>query len=626
MIYLSVENLGKAFADKVLFEGLAFGIEKGDKVSLVAKNGAGKSTLFKMLMGTVLPDEGKVVFRDGIKVGWLEQDPHFEEGQTIEEYIYSSSNPRISLIKKYQAMLDSGNTDDEEMEKVLTQIDKLNAWDIENKIQEVLSSLNLNFPAQKTSVMSGGQKRRLALAKVLIEQPELLLLDEPTNHLDLDMVEWLEKFLGSSDITMLVITHDRYFLDNVCKKIIEIDNGTLYTYYGNYEYYLEKRAERMHNSKVVADKAKNTLRKEVEWLGKTPKARTTKAKYRIDAVEEIREVAGSFKVEKHVEIEASNMSRLGNKIIELHNVTKSYGDKVILKPFTYVFKKGEKVGIIGKNGTGKTTILNIIKGIEETTSGRVETGHTVVIGYYSQQLEKYKPGKRVIDVLRDYSEVVQMAGGRTMSINQLLLQFQFDLKKQTNLVESLSGGERKRLQLLTVMIQNPNFLILDEPTNDLDLSTLAAIEQYLQIFEGCVIVVSHDRYFLDNVVDHLLVFKGDGEIQDFPGNYSQWRESKSVKDVSARKDYEIEKKEKVQKAAESPEGKKKLTYKEKLELESLEKEIAGLEARQTEIANELGSGTMTGEQINQSSVELANIAAALNGKTVRWVELSEKDA
>ncbi|MCX6181516.1 MAG: ABC-F family ATP-binding cassette domain-containing protein [Bacteroidetes bacterium] len=626
MIYLSVENLGKAFADKVLFEGLSFGIEKGDKVSLVAKNGAGKSTLFKILMGTVLPDEGNVVFRDGIKVGWLEQDPHFAEGQTIEEYIYASNNPRISLIKKYQAMLDSGNTDDVVMEELLTQIDRLNAWDIENKIQEVLSSLNLNFPAQKTSAMSGGQKRRLALAKVLIEQPDLLLLDEPTNHLDLDMVEWLEKFLGASDITMLVITHDRYFLDNVCKKIIEIDQGNLYTYYGNYEYYLEKRAERMHNSKVVADKAKNTLRKEVDWLGKTPKARTTKAKYRIDAVEEIREVASSFKAEKHVEIEASNMSRLGNKIIELHNVTKSYGDKVILKPFTYVFKKGEKVGIIGKNGTGKTTILNIIKGIEETTSGRVETGHTVVIGYYSQQLEKYKPGKRVIDVLRDYSEVVQMAGGRTMSINQLLLQFQFDLKKQTNLVESLSGGERKRLQLLTVMIQNPNFLILDEPTNDLDLSTLAAIEQYLQIFEGCVIVVSHDRYFLDNVVDHLLVFKGDGEIQDFPGNYSQWRESKSLKSQEARKDYEVEKKEKVQKAAESPEGKKKLTYKEKLELEALEKEIAGLEARQAEIANELGSGTMTGEQINQSSIELANIAAAVGDKTVRWLELSEKDA
>ena len=523
-------------------------------------------------------------------------------------------------------MLDAGHTDDQEMEQLLTQIDKLNAWDIENKIQEVLSSLNLNFPAQKTSAMSGGQKRRLALAKVLIEQPHLLLLDEPTNHLDLDMVEWLEKFLGASDITMLVITHDRYFLDNVCKKIIEIDQGTLYTYYGNYEYYLEKRAERMHNSKVVADKAKNTLRKEVEWLGKMPKARTTKAKYRIDAVDEIREIAGSFKTEKQVEIEASNMSRLGNKILELHNVTKSYGEKEILKPFTYVFKKGEKVGIIGKNGTGKTTLLNIIKGIEETTSGRVETGHTLVIGYYSQHLEKYKPGKRVIDVLRDYSEVVQMAGGRTVSINQLLLQFQFDLKKQTNLVESLSGGERKRLQLLTVMIQNPNFLILDEPTNDLDLSTLAAIEQYLQIFEGCVIVVSHDRYFLDNVVDHLLVFKGNGEIQDFPGNYSQWRESKNVKDQSARKDHVIEKKEKAQKAAEAPDAKKKLTYKEKLELEHLEKEISGLEARQAEIAGELGSGILNGEQINLCSIELANIAAAVSEKTLRWVELSEKEA
>lgn len=627
MIYLSVENLGKAFADKVLFEGLSFGIEKGDKVSLVAKNGAGKSTLFKILMGTVLADEGGVVFREGIKVGWLEQDPHFEEGQTIEEYVYASDNPKISLIKRYQTLLDSGATDDVEMEYLLEQIDKHGAWDIETKIQEVLSSLNLNFPSQKTTKMSGGQKRRLALAKVLIEQPDLLLLDEPTNHLDLDMVEWLEKFLGASDITMLVITHDRYFLDNVCRKIIEIDQGTLFTYYGNYEYYLEKRAERQHNSKVVADKAKNTLRKEVDWLGKTPKARTSKAKYRIDAVEDIREVATSFKAEKQVEIEASNMSRLGNKILELHNVTKSYGDKNILNTFNYVFRKGEKVGIIGKNGTGKTTLLNMIKSLEEPTAGRVETGHTVVMGYYSQQLEKYKPGKRVIDVLRDYSEVVQMAGGRTMSINQLLLQFQFDLKKQTNLVESLSGGERKRLQLLTVMIQNPNFLILDEPTNDLDLGTLAAIEQYLQIFEGVVIVVSHDRYFLDNVVDHLLVFKGDGEIQDFPGNYTQWRESKNtVKLVATKKDHEVEKKEKPQKVADAPEAKKKLTYKEKVELESIEKEISGLEARQSEIADELGSGKLNGEQINLCSIELANIAAALSDKTVRWVELSEKDA
>ncbi|MFM7021820.1 MAG: ABC-F family ATP-binding cassette domain-containing protein [Flavobacteriales bacterium] len=622
MNYLSVENISKAFDERVLFEGVSFGLEKGDRVALVAKNGAGKSTLFKILMGKILHDEGNVSFRDNLKIGWLEQDPKFEVGQTIEDYIYSSKNPKIQLIKKYQRMLDQGDADNVAMQKILDEIERSHAWDTEAKIQEVLSSLNLNFPKQVTTHMSGGEKRRLALAKVLIEQPDLLLLDEPTNHLDLEMVEWLEKFMTQPEITLLVITHDRFFLDSVCTKIIELDRGSLYHYDGNYEYYLTKRHERMENAKTVAEKAKNLLRKEVEWLGRMPKARTTKAKYRIDAVDDIREKAFSYKTERQIKIE-SHVERMGKKILELHNVSKSYGEREIIRSFSYVFKKQEKVGIIGKNGSGKSTLLNMIKSLEEPTSGRIEVGHTVKIGYYSQKLDPVKPGKRVIDALRDYADEVKMSGGRTMSVNQLLLHFQFDMKKQTAFIESLSGGERKRLQLVTILIQNPNFLILDEPTNDLDLSTLSALETFLQEFEGCVIVVSHDRYFLDNVVDHLFVFKGDGNIQDFPGNYSDWRESKYVKPDAAKKE-EAKEKQKEQKQINS-EAKKKLTYKEKVELEQLEKEIAALEARQAEIAEELTSGKLTGEQINQSSIELANIASSLDDKTMRWLELSEKE-
>ncbi len=622
MNYLSVENISKAFDEKVLFEGVSFGLAKGDRVALVAKNGAGKSTIFKMLMGQILHDDGNIVFRDGIKMGWLEQDPQFLSGQTIQEYIYDSKNPRILLIQKYQSMLDKGEKDNVVMQKVLDEIEKTHAWDAEAKIQEVLTSLQLNMPNQITTNMSGGEKRRLALAKVLIEEPEFLLLDEPTNHLDLEMVEWLEKYMTRPEITMLVITHDRFFLDNVCTKILELDQGSMYQYDGNYEYFLSKRAERIHNAKTVAEKARNTLRKEVEWLGKMPKARTTKAKYRIDAVEEIREKAFSYKEERKINIE-SHVSRIGKKVLELHNVSKSYGEREIIKQFSYVFKKEEKVGIIGRNGSGKSTLLNMIKSLEEPSSGRIEVGHTVKIGYYSQKLEDVKPGQRVIDVLRDYADEVKMGGGRTLSISQLLTQFQFDLRKQTAFVDSLSGGERKRLQLVSILIQNPNFLILDEPTNDLDLSTLSALEAFLQDFEGCVIVVSHDRYFLDNVVDHLFVFRGNGEIQDFPGNYSQFRENKSIKAALDVKEKIEKQKEKTEVVAPKKEEKKKLSYKEKIEFEKLEKEISELETLQLKISEEFSSGKLSGDEFNQRSVELAKIASTLEEKTMRWMELAE---
>jgi len=620
MNYLSVENISKAFDEKVLFEGVSFGLAKGDRVALVAKNGAGKSTIFKMLMGQILHDDGNIVFREGIKMGWLEQDPQFVSGQTIQEYIYDSKNPKIILIKKYQKMLDEGLSDNATMQKVLDEIEKTHAWDTEAKIQEVLTSLQLNMPNHVTTNMSGGEKRRLALAKVLIEEPEFLLLDEPTNHLDLEMVEWLEKYMTRPEITLLVITHDRFFLDNVCTSIIELDQGTMFHYAGNYEYFLTKREERIHNAKTVADKAKNTLRKEVEWLRKMPKARTTKAKYRIDAVDEIREKASSFKEERKISIE-SHVSRIGKKVLELHHVSKSYGERTIIKDFSYVFKKEEKVGIIGRNGSGKSTLLNMIKSLEEPSGGRVEVGHTVKIGYYSQKLEDVKPGQRVIDVLRDYADEVKMGGGRTMSISQLLTQFQFDMRKQTAFVDSLSGGERKRLQLVSILIQNPNFLILDEPTNDLDLSTLSALEAFLQDFEGCVIVVSHDRYFLDNVVDHLFVFRGNGEIQDFPGNYSQFRENKSMK--AALDVEEKVEKPKVEEVVVKKEEKKKLTYKERQEYDKLEKEIGELEKKQLSISEEFSSGNLSGDEFNQRSVELAKISTTLEEKTLRWMELAE---
>ena len=620
MNYLSVENISKAFDEKVLFEGVSFGLAKGDRVALVAKNGAGKSTIFKMLMGQILHDDGNIVFRDGIKMGWLEQDPQFVSGQTIQEYIYDSKNPKIILIKKYQKMLDEGLSDNATMQKVLDEIEKTHAWDTEAKIQEVLTSLQLNMPNHVTTNMSGGEKRRLALAKVLIEEPEFLLLDEPTNHLDLEMVEWLEKYMTRPEVTLLVITHDRFFLDNVCTSIVELDQGTMFHYAGNYEYFLSKREERIHNAKTVADKAKNTLRKEVEWLRKMPKARTTKAKYRIDAVDEIREKASSFKEERKIAIE-SHVSRIGKKVLELHHVSKSYGERQIIKDFSYVFKKEEKVGIIGRNGSGKSTLLNMIKSLEEPSSGRVEVGHTVKIGYYSQKLEDVKPGQRVIDVLRDHAEEVKMGGGRTMSISQLLTQFQFDMRKQTAFVDSLSGGERKRLQLVSILIQNPNFLILDEPTNDLDLSTLSALEAFLQDFEGCVIVVSHDRYFLDNVVDHLFVFRGNGEIQDFPGNYSQFRENKSMKAALDVKE-KVEK-PKVEEVVVKKEEKKKLTYKERQEYEQLEKEIGELEKKQLSISEEFSSGNLSGDEFNKRSVELAKISTTLEEKTLRWMELAE---
>lgn len=620
MNYLSVENISKAFDEKVLFEGVSFGLAKGDRVALVAKNGAGKSTIFKMLMGQILHDDGNIVFRDGIKMGWLEQDPQFVSGQTIQEYIYDSKNPKIILIKKYQKMLDEGLSDNATMQKVLDEIEKTHAWDTEAKIQEVLTSLQLNMPNHVTTNMSGGEKRRLALAKVLIEEPEFLLLDEPTNHLDLEMVEWLEKYMTRPEVTLLVITHDRFFLDNVCTSIVELDQGTMFHYAGNYEYFLSKREERIHNAKTVADKAKNTLRKEVEWLRKMPKARTTKAKYRIDAVDEIREKASSFKEERKIAIE-SHVSRIGKKVLELHHVSKSYGERQIIKDFSYVFKKEEKVGIIGRNGSGKSTLLNMIKSLEEPSSGRVEVGHTVKIGYYSQKLEDVKPGQRVIDVLRDHADEVKMGGGRTMSISQLLTQFQFDMRKQTAFVDSLSGGERKRLQLVSILIQNPNFLILDEPTNDLDLSTLSALEAFLQDFEGCVIVVSHDRYFLDNVVDHLFVFRGNGEIQDFPGNYSQFRENKSMKAALDVKE-KVEK-PKVEEVVVKKEEKKKLTYKERQEYEQLEKEIGELEKKQLSISEEFSSGNLSGDEFNKLSVVLAKISTTLEEKTLRWMELAE---
>ena len=615
--YLSVENISKAYGERVLFENVSFGINKDQKIALIAKNGAGKSSLLKILIGQDTPDTGQVVSRKGLKIAFLSQEPALPEELTIEDYIFQEENPILKVIQQYEHALEHPE-DEVAYQKAFEAMERHEAWDFETQYKQILFQLkltNLHLPIKH---LSGGQRKRLALANVLISKPDLIFLDEPTNHLDLEMIEWLENFFAKEKMTLFMVTHDRYFLERVCNEILELDEGTLYSYKGNYTYFLEKKQQRLDQEQASQEKAKNLYIRELDWIRRQPKARTTKSKSRIDDFALIKEQAQKRRREHVVELEIA-MQRLGSKIIELHNVVKKFPEKTILDRFSYVFKRGERVGIIGKNGTGKSTFLNLLTGKIAPDAGKIIIGETVQFGYYTQQGIEINPQEKVIDVIKKYGEYIPLLKGRTLSAAQLLERFLFDRKKQYDYVEKLSGGERKRLYLCTVLIQNPNFLILDEPTNDLDIVTLNVLEEFLLDYEGCLVIVSHDRYFMDKIVDHLFVFKGEGEVQDFPGNYSDYftYEQSSVR--------ETPKEEKAPATKNSWRGANStLSQNEQRELSRLEKEIAQLEAQKATIEAHFTQEALSSEELQEQSQALSEVLTLLEEKSDRWLELSIK--
>ena len=625
--YLQVEGLTRRVGDRVLFENLSLGIAEGQRVGLIAKNGTGKTTLLNILCGLDSYDEGSVVFKRDLRVGYLQQSPVYPPDLTIMEACFWHGNSVTSLIKEYeQCMQTPGNPG---LEELLDRMDQEKAWDYESRAKQILSKLKIFDFDQKIRHLSGGQLKRVALANILITEPDLLILDEPTNHLDLDMIEWLEKYLSRSSLTLLMVTHDRYFLDRVCTEIFELDNEQIYTYKGSYSYYLEKRQERIDAMNAEIARANNLYRTELDWMRRMPCARGHKARYRQEVFYELEKVAKRRMNEKSVSLEVKS-SYIGSKIFEAEYISKSFGpDKVILKDFFYTFSRYEKMGIVGNNGTGKSTFIKMLLGEVKPDSGRIVVGETVQFGYYSQEGLQFDDQMKVIDVVRNVAEYVDLGGGRHLSAMQFLQHFMFSPKQQQSYVYKLSGGEKRRLHLCTVLMRNPNFLILDEPTNDLDIVTLQILEEYLQNFKGCVIVVSHDRYFMDKVVDHLLVFNGQGDVKDFPGNYSQYREWKDEQDQLKREE-EKQQREKEAKEAPKPAAarnqnteKKRLTYKEKLEFAQLEKDIAALEEEKKQIEEALCGGTISVEEITALSKRLPELNDELDEKSMRWLELSE---
>ena len=618
MNYLSVENLTKSFGDRIIFKNLTFGVDKGDKVAIVAKNGQGKTTLLNILCGDGTEDDGRIVFRNGLRVDYLQQREAFDTDKTILEEVLDADTPETEAIKAYQKALK--NIDDQEaFDKAQEQMNRLNAWDYEVKIKTVLSELKFEDHEQVMGNLSGGQRRRVALAKVLINEPDVMILDEPTNHLDLDMIEWLETFLSNTQSTIIMVTHDRYFLEVICNTIFELSDQTIYKYTGNYSYYLEKKAEREEILQATIGKAKNLMRKELDWIRRQPKARGTKQKARVDAFKDLKKVATQKMQKDELEIRIQ-MNRLGSKIVELHKIGKAYGDIKIINDFSYVFKKGEKLGIVGPNGSGKSTLLNMLTGSETPDKGKIVVGDTVIMGYYHQDGLKFKPEKRVIEVIKDIAEFIPLMKGKKLSAAQFLEMFLFPKDMHFNYVEKLSGGEQKRLYLMTILMKNPNFLILDEPTNDLDIFTLGVLEDYLESFDGCLIIVSHDRYFLDKLVDHTFYFKGDGEIKDIIGNYTAYRQFLS-EERSAEK--QLKKAVSESKEKDRDTKKKKLSYKEKLEFESLEGEIADLESERNELMEKMNAGTEDSETVNKIAIRLGEIGMLIEEKEMRWLELSE---
>ena len=616
--FLQVENLSKRFGEQLLFENITFGIGKNQKVALIAKNGMGKSTLLRIIAGKDSADTGTVIFRNDISIGILDQDPELDPENYVFEEVFNSENPTLKLIKTYEQAVKDNDTS--ALEELIPQMDALAAWDYDTQVKQILSELKVDKYSLRIKELSGGQRKRVGLAKILISNPDFLILDEPTNHLDVEMTEWLEEYLEKTNATLLMVTHDRYFLDRVCDKIIEIDDFGLFAYEGNYSYYLEKRNERIEARNASIDKAKNLLRTEQEWMRRMPQARGHKAKYRIDNFYKIKEVASQNTTEQQLELDIKGQ-RLGKKILELEHVNKSYGDFCVLRDFSYKFIRGEKIGIIGKNGVGKSTFLNIITRQIEPDSGTIEIGETVVYGYYKQDGISFKEDDRPIDIVKNISEKIDLGNGRVMSASQFLEYFLFPDKLQYSLVAKLSGGERRRLYLLTVLMSNPNFLILDEPTNDLDIMTLNVLEDYLKSFQGCLIIVSHDRFFTDKVVDRVFAFEGNGVVKDFPGNYTQYKNKKEEEELLRKQ--EEKKIPATPKPVREKEKIRKLTFKERQEMQQLESDMENLNAEKTTLETALNSGTLDTNELVKSSQRIAEIIDLLDEKEMRWLELSE---
>ena len=612
-IDLQIENISKSFGELELFSDISFTVEERQRIGLVARNGKGKSTLLKIIAGEEPYDNGKITLRNGVRVGYLEQEPEFASDVTVIEACLQRSG-KADVIARYEKALETGTGD---LQHLMEEMDRLDAWDYENRVKQVLSKLKINDFSQPVNELSGGQKKRVALAAVLIEQPDLMILDEPTNHLDIEMVEWLEDYLSRMTGSLLMVTHDRYFLDNVCNEIIEIDDTQVYRYKGNYSYFLQKREERLQNLAAETARARNLLRTELDWMRRQPQARAHKAKYRIEAFYKLEEKAAAMRDDSKVSLEVKSQY-IGNKIFVMNNLSKSFGEKVITKDFYYTFARYEKLGVVGNNGTGKSTFIKMLLGKVAPDSGAIEVGETVKWGYYSQEGLLFNEDMKVIDVVKDIAEVIPVAG-KMLTASQFLQHFLFTPEKQYSYVYKLSGGEKRRLYLCTVLMANPNFLVLDEPTNDLDIETLQVLEEYLRDFKGCVIVVSHDRYFMDKVVDHIFVFNGNGDIKDFPGNYTDyryWRDEEKENAKPAEKNVQ-------QKVAYRTETKRKLSFKERKEYESLEPEIMALEEEKSQLEQEMSSGMLDTETLLAKSQRIQVVMELIDEKTNRWVELSE---
>lgn len=624
MHYVSVEGLSKRYGIKPLFDQISFHIEEGDKIALVARNGSGKSTLLKILAGKEFPDEGKCWINKDVTVALFDQEPVFNDDWSVLDNIFHHDHPTLNAIKAFE--LASESEDIELLTEAIVSMDDTGGWDFEVKVKQILGKLNIHQLGQKVGTLSGGQKKRVALARTLIDigfdhKHTLLIMDEPTNHLDVETVEWLEHFLNQEKLTLLLVTHDRYFLDTVCDEIWELDGDNLYVYKGDYQNFVEKKAARQEQQASSVDKARNVYRKELEWMRKQPKARTTKSKSRIDNFEAVATKAKQRLEEQQLELQLK-MSRLGGKVVELKKLYKKFGDQQILTGFDYTFKKGERIGVVGKNGVGKTTFLSILQGQEQPDSGKVNIGETIVFGYYSQTGLQWKEDMRVIEYVKTFAESFPLANGGSLSAAQFLQLFLFNPDQQYNYVSQLSGGEKKRLLLLTILFRNPNFLILDEPTNDLDLPTLSVLENFLSEFQGCLLIVSHDRYFMDRLVDHLFVFEGEGKLRDFPGNYSQYRiwQKETEMEENDPAPVKIEKELTPDPIAAA---KKKFSFKEKREFDLLEAEIARLEAEKKTLETALGSGNLEYSRIEEITSRIGNISASLEEKETRWLELSE---
>lgn len=620
--FIQAENLSKRWGELMLFENISFTVSEGQKVALIARNGTGKSTLLDLLAGKDTPDGGAITVTNDIKIGYFEQIPKLNPEHTVLEEVFESDSEKLRTVKEFELAVAKNNQ--QKITEISAKMDELGAWDAEVEIKQVLTQLKILNLEQPVAQLSGGQQKRLALAKVLVQNPDLLILDEPTNHLDLEMIEWLEAFLGKTKSTLLMVTHDRYFLDRVCSEIIEMEDNQIYRYQGNYSYFLQKRNERIEMQQASVEKAKNLLRTEQEWMRRMPKARSHKAKYRVDSFQEIKEKASQKYTEESVDLSVKS-ARLGKKIVEIEHLSKSFPGIQLIDNFSYKFSRLEKVGIVGKNGTGKSTFLNLITGSMQPDNGKIEIGQTIKFGYYRQDGIDFNPRERVIDAVNKIAEYIVFEDGSRMTSTQLLTRFLFPPDTQYNFIEKLSGGEQRRLYLCTVLMQNPNFLILDEPTNDLDILTLNVLEEYLKAFEGCVVVVSHDRFFMDKIVDHLFVFEGDGKISDFPGNYTIYRneQEEKIRLEQAKSTPKKEKPESKVTFSYETKEKKKLSFNEKREFEQLETEIEELEKKKENLEMELHSGTLDHEQLHEKSKELMQIKSQLDEKENRWLELSE---